>query len=66
MKTMKAVGDMDKFTVHAGLAMGYRSIQDFETALVYAKKAKEIAPTGRLKMMAENFIGILEQATNQN
>lgn len=62
MKGMKAVGDMDKFTVYAGLAMGFRANKKIDEAIVNAKKAKEVAPNDRLKGMADNFIAILEQS----
>ncbi len=66
MKSMAVVGDMDKFTVYAGLSMGHRAHQEFDEAIENAKKAKEAAPTDRLKGMVDNFIGMLEKSKAAN
>ena len=62
MKTMKAVGDMDKFLVYAGLALGYRANKKIDEALTNAKKAQEIAPNDQLKGQISNLVTVLEQS----
>ena len=55
----KHISDVDRFTVVAGMAVGYRGLKDKEKALEFANKAEKVAPAN-FKGALAGFIQSLE------